>query len=159
MTFLPKRPWVLQLLPEVTFSDSLFDSNRRAGGVLKERDTQETPEAASALIQHCPGQDKTEDKSYVTHSMSRHSLGIHQGKYSGQWTWWRSWQSVNVLNGPLPLPSTAMRGWLKLQLQNSRAQSHISEGKLSCISAFTSHWDYSYLWVGLKPHKDCDWDL
>lgn len=46
-----------------------------AGGGLKEKDTRETHEAASALIQHCLGQDKTEGKSYVTHR-----TGVYQGR-------------------------------------------------------------------------------
>lgn len=75
-----------------------------AGGGLKGTDTQEKGEAASALIQHCLGQDKTKNKSNVTQwtgvFQGGHSLGIHQGKHSAQSTWCGSWQSVNVLNGP-----------------------------------------------------------
>lgn len=80
MTFLPKRTWVVQLLPEATHSDSVcLIQTEAAGGGLKGRDTPETHEAASALIQHCLGQDKTEHKIHVTHRNTgywgRHSFG------------------------------------------------------------------------------------
>lgn len=85
----------------------LFDSKRRSyRRGLQERDTQEVHEATSALIQHCLGQDQIEDESYVTSSMGAywgsHSLGIHQGKYPGLCTWWRSWQGVSKHRLSLP---------------------------------------------------------
>lgn len=68
------------------------------------------------------------------------ALGIRQGKYSGQSTWDRSWQSTNVLNGPAQRQEADYN-------PNCRALEPRAtfEGLLSCLSAFTSHWDYSYL--------------
>lgn len=112
MTFLPKRTWVVQLLPEVTRSDTLFDSNRSAGGGLKGRDTPETREAASALTQHCLGQDKTEHKLHVTHRntvyQGRHSFG-----YPPRKIFWPKHMREGLAECKcVKWPSTEIKGWL-----------------------------------------------